>query len=87
MADASAFQELQNSSKLSSHLEKEERMDENPNMVERKDIEIDSDEDDIIGNRGIHCRNYFIVLKNLYRKTIFLHFSELCVGWMNMTMF
>ena len=55
MADASAFQELQNSSKLSSHLEEEERMDENPNMVERKDIEIDSDEDDIIGNRGIHC--------------------------------
>jgi len=52
MADASAFQELQNSNKLSSHLEEEERMDENPNMVEQKDIEIDSDEDDIMGNRA-----------------------------------
>lgn len=52
MADASAFQELKNLNKLSSHVEEEERLDEKPNMVEKRDIEIDSDEDDIIGNRG-----------------------------------
>lgn len=64
MADASAFQELQNSNKLSSHVEEEERLDEKTNMVEQRDIEIDSDEDDIIGNRGIHCRNLFTKKSN-----------------------
>ena len=53
MAEASALQELNNTNKLSSRVEEDKKLDEKNNMVERRVIEIESDEDNIISNKGI----------------------------------
>lgn len=53
MAEASALQELQSPTKFSSSVQEEEYLNDRQMMDEEKQVEIESDDDDIIGNKGI----------------------------------